>query len=271
MFGDVPELPAAVPVVLTDDLATGASLAVGDTVELSVLGLSTSLRVVGTVPYLRTIDSSSSGGLLLDAGSVLPTLLAGGIAEAPDEWWLTVDPGRESEVAAALHERPELAAGVTTRADAERRLDDDPSTGGAALGRVLVLTAAGCLLVGCLLLLSVVLLRRRERAAQDRVLVVVGAPRRDLVGVLGVEYLITTCAGALAGGVLGAVVAGVTLQSMTLGPDGRLLVPAPELVVRWPLLLMGLAVLVVVPLLAMLALRQLDHGREATAETGRAR
>lgn len=271
MFGEVPELPPAVPVVLTDDLASGASLAVGDTVELSVLGLSTPLRIVATVPYLRTIGATSGGGLLLDAGSVLPTLLAGGIAEAPDEWWLTVEPGRESAVATALLEQPELAAGVTTRADVERRLDDDPSTGGAALGRVLVLTAVGCLLVGCLLLISVVLLRRRERAAQDRVLVVVGAPRRDLVGVLGVEYLITTCAGALAGGLLGAVVAGVTLQSMTLGPDGRLLVPAPELVVRWPLLLLGLAVLVVVPLLAMLALRQLDHGREATADTGRAR
>ncbi len=271
MFGDVPELPPAVPVLLTDDLAAGASLAVGDTVELSVLGLSMPLRVVGTVPYLRTIGSSSGGGLLLDAGSALPTLLAGGIAEAPDEWWLTVDAGREPAVATALLERPELAAGVTTRADVERRLDDDPSTGGAALGRVLVLTAVGCLLVGCLLLLSVVLLRRRERAAQDRVLVVVGAPRRDLVGVLGVEYLITTCAGAIAGGGLGAVVAGVTLQSMTLGPDGRLLVPAPELVVRWPLLVLGLAVLVAVPLLAMLALRRLDHGREATADTGRAR
>jgi hypothetical protein len=271
MFGEVPELPDAVPVLLTDDLASGASLAVGDTLELSVLGLSTPLRVVGTVPYLRTIGSSSGGGLLLDAGSLLPTLLAGGIAEAPDEWWLTVQPGRESAVAASLLEQPELAAGVTTRADVERRLDDDPSTGGAALGRVLVLTAVGCLLVGCLLLISVVLLRRRERAEQDRVLVVVGAPRRDLVGVLGVEYLITTCAGALAGGVLGAVVAGVTLQSLTLGPDGRLLVPAPELVVRWPLLLLGLAVLVAVPLLAMLALRQLDHGRETTAATGRAR
>jgi hypothetical protein len=71
--------------------------------------------------------------------------------------------------------------------------------------------------------------------------------------------------------VLGAVVAGVTLRSMTLGPDGRLLVPAPELVVRWPLLLLGLAVLVVVPLLAMRALRRLDHGREAMAAGGRSR
>ncbi len=271
MFGDVPDLPAAVPALLTDDLASEAALAVGDTIEVPVLGLSTAVRVVGTVPYLRTIGSSSSGGLLLDAGSLLPTLLAGGIAEAPDEWWLTVDADRESRVVSTLLERPELAADLTTRADVERRLDDDPSTGGAALGRVLVLTAVGCLLVGCLLLLSVVLLRRRERAAQDRVLVVVGAPQRDLVGILGVEYLITTCAGALAGGVLGAVVAGVTLRSMTLGPDGRLLVPAPELVVRWPLLLLGLAVLVVVPLLAMLALRRLDHGREATAAGGRSR
>ena len=31
MFGDVPDLPAAVPALLTDDLASGAALAVGDT------------------------------------------------------------------------------------------------------------------------------------------------------------------------------------------------------------------------------------------------
>jgi ABC-type antimicrobial peptide transport system permease subunit len=104
------------------------------------------------------------------------------------------------------------------------------------------------------------------------VLVAVGARRSDLVGVLGVEYLITAGAGALAGGALGAVVAGVTLRSMTLGPDGRLLVPAPELVAPWPMLLGGLVVLVAVPLLAMLALRRLDHGRELVADDiGRAR
>jgi hypothetical protein len=59
---------------------------------------------------------------------------------------------------------------------------------------------------------------------------------------------------------------------MTLGPDGLLLVPAPELVAPWPLLLGGLLVLVVVPLLAMLTLRGLDHSRAAAADdTGRAR
>jgi hypothetical protein len=271
-FGEPPELPDAVPVLVTSALAREASLGTGGTVELSVLGLEIPLRVVGTVPYLRTVASSAGGGLLLDAGSVLPTLLVGGVAEAPDEWWLSVEPGQEAAVAEELVQRPELARGVVTRADVQRRLDDDPSTGGAALARVLVLTAVGCLLVGCLLLLSVVLLRRRERAAQDRVLVAVGARRSDLVGVLGVEYLITAGAGALAGGALGAVVAGVTLRSMTLGPDGRLLVPAPELVAPWPMLLGGLVVLVAVPLLAMLALRRLDHGRELVADDiGRAR
>ena len=271
-FGEPPELPDAVPVLVTSELARDASLARGATLELSVLGLETPLRVVGTVPYLRTVGTSAGGGLLLDAGSVLPTLLVGGVAEAPDEWWLSVESRKETAVAEELAGRPELASSVVTRADVQRRLDDDPSTGGAALARVLVLTAVGCLLVGCLLLLSVVLLRRRERAAQDRVLVAVGARRGDLVGVLGVEYLITAGAGALAGGALGAVVAGVTLRSMTLGPDGRLLVPAPELVAPWPMLLGGLAVLVAVPMLAMLALRRLDHGRELVADDiGRAR
>ncbi len=49
-FGEPPELPDSVPVLLTSDLARDASLATGDTVELRVFGLTTRMRIVGTVP-----------------------------------------------------------------------------------------------------------------------------------------------------------------------------------------------------------------------------
>lgn len=258
-FGGRPTLPAELPVAMTTDLAAQASLEVGDTFELDVLGVPSTLEVAVTVPLLRTASESDGSGLLLDTGTALPALILAGFTDPPDEWWLRVDDGRTDEVAAAVKRRPDVAETVTTRADVVRRLDDDPSTGGAALGELLVLTSGGGLVVGSLLLLSVVLLRRRELATQDRTLVAVGARRRDLLGVLGTEYLLTTGAAIVAGVVLGAVVARVTLVSMTLGPDGQLLVPAPELTLPGPAFAMPLAAMALGPLLVMVLLTRREH------------
>lgn len=257
-FGDSPGLPAAVPVVLTDAIASASSLDVGDTFSLDVVGYPTDLEVAAVVPYLRTATDSDGDGLLLDAGSALPSLFLAGFAGPPDEWWLDAQPDRTAEVATAIADRPDVADSVVTAAAVDDRLDDDPSTGGTALAELLVLTSGGGLVVGTLLLLSVVLLRRRERAAQDRTLVTVGARRRDLLGVTGVEYALTTGTSMVLGVAVGVLVARVTLVSMTLGPDGRLLVPAPELHVPGPSIALPLLAMAAVPLLAMVALGRLE-------------
>ena len=262
-FGKVPPDPGPVPVLLTDDLAESASLRSGDSVEFQALGVPLALDVVATAPYLRTVDSGR-GGVLLDAGAALPAMLAAGFGADPSEWWLTVEDGSADDVSAALGEHPEVADEVITRPAVVERLDADPSTGGAALSHLLVLTAGGCLVVGSLLLLSVVLLRRRERAAQDRTLVTLGAQRRDLVGVLGSEYALTTGVATIAGVTLGALVAQVTLVSMTLGPDGELLVPAPELQLPW-LGLLPLVPMLALPLLVMVLLTRYDAARALAA------
>ncbi|QBR93223.1 FtsX-like permease family protein [Nocardioides euryhalodurans] len=254
-----------VPVAVTEDLADDASLDVGDTVTLSVFGVPTGLEVAVVLPALRTV-TDGSGGILMDARAAGPVVRA---AEEPDEWWLTVASGREDDVADAVRERPDLAADVLTRDDVLRRLDDDPSTGGAALAQVLVLTAAGTLVVGTLLLVSVVLLRRRERADQARMLGAAGGDRRSLTGVLAWEHAFVTGAGVVVGVLAGTAVAAVTLVSMTLGPDGRLLQPEPQLVVPWLPLLLPPLVMVTLPLLALVWLVRRDHGPGLSApDTG---
>ncbi|GAA1476966.1 hypothetical protein GCM10009623_14120 [Nocardioides aestuarii] len=259
-FGSPPSLPATVPVVLTSAVASAASLEVGGTFSLDVLGYPTELEVVAVVPYLRTATESDGDGMLLDSGSALPSLFVAGLGSPPDEWWLDVTPDRTADVTAAIGERPDVAESVVSAAGVSARLDDDPSTGGTALAELLVLTSGGGLVVGTLLLLSVVLLRRRERATQDRTLVTVGARRRDLLGVTGVEYALTTGAGMALGVGVGILVARVTLVSMTLGPDGRLLVPAPELHVPGPSIALPLLAMALVPLLAMVVLARLEGG-----------
>lgn len=263
-FGDRPTLPTALPVAMTQDLAAQASIELGDTFELDVLGMPATLELVAVIPLLRTASASDGSGLLFDADSVLPSLALNGFDRPPDEWWLDVGESRVDEVAAVIQQRPDVATSVITTSDVVRRLDDDPSTGGAALGELLVLTSGGGVVVGSLLLLSVVLLRRRERAAQDRTMITVGARRRDLLGVLGVEYALTTGAGIVAGVALGAVVAQVTLVSMTLGPDGRLLVPTPELTLPGLAFVVPLVAMALAPLLVMVLLTRVDQARERT-------
>lgn len=255
-----PEPPGSLPAVLTDDLAEEASLKVGDTISLTVLGVPTGIEVAATVPQIRTVQDGS-GGILLDSGTALPVLLAGGLSGGPTEWWLGVRDGSEMEAAAALRERPELATRVLTRADVLDQLDVDPGTGGAALGQVLLITGTGCLIFGILLLVSIVLLRRRERTEQARMLGVVGGDRRLLSSVLAWEYIVVAGTGLVAGLLAGAVVSGVTLATMTLGPDGEPLHPAPGL--ELPLLSLAVPPLVMlgVPLLTMAWLVHRDYPR----------
>lgn len=255
-----PDVPDRLPALVTEDLAADASLEVGDTLEVSVLGLPTGIEVAATVPAVRTV-ADGSGGILLDSGTALPVLLAGGLEGEPTEWWLGVDEGAEAEVAAAARARPDVAASVVTVADELERLDVDPGTGGAALGQVLLITGAGCVVVGVLLLVSIVLLRRRERAEQARMLGVAGGDRRLLSGVLAWEYVVVAGAGLVAGLLAGAAVAAVTLTSMALGPDGQPLQPAPRLVLPPLPLALPPLVMLGVPLLTMAWLVRRDHPR----------
>jgi hypothetical protein len=263
-----PAASGTVPVALSEQLAEQASLGVGDTLTISMLGIPTQVEVAATVPYVRTVPDGS-GAVLADAATLLPVLAEEGFADEPTEWWLDVVEGGSDPVgtvASALADRPDVAREVVTTAGVLRRLDDDPSTGGAALGQVLLLTGAGCLVVGALLLLSVVLLRRRERADLAWMLGTAGAGRRDLLGVLGVEYAVIAAAGVVTGVLAGTAVAALTLVSMTLGPDGQLLVPAPELVLPWPVLLTAPVGMVLVPLLGMLWLTRRDHARALSSD-----
>ena len=258
-FGERPAPPTVVPVALTSAIASAAALEIGDTFSLDVIGYPTELEVAAIVPYVRTATASDGNGMLFDSSSVLPLLFLAGFADPPDEWWLDIDGDRTDAVATEIEERSDVAESVVTAAAVNERLDDDPSTGGTALAELLVLTSGGGLVVGTLLLLSVVLLRRREHATQDRNLVTIGARRRDLVGVSGVEYALTTGTSMLFGVLVGIVVARVTLLSMTLGPDGRLLVPEPQLHVPGPSIALPLLAMAVVPLLAMVTLSRLER------------
>lgn len=256
-----------VPVALTDDLADAAALEVGSDVELTVGDTRAVLRVVGTLPLVPTV-AEGRAGVLVDV-DVLDARAPGALDDAPDEWWLAAD--RTSDAEAALADRPDLAAEVLTRDGMLARLAADPGTGGAALADVMTVTATGALLIGAVLLVSVVVLRRRERDQQTRFLRALGASERDVTTTLTTEYTLATGGGIVAGVVAGLVTASVALQATALGSGGRPLVPAAELVVPWGWTLLLLAVLLVMPMLALLGPARFGRRRDVSLADARAR
>jgi hypothetical protein len=240
-----------VPVAVTEDLAAQAALEVGSVLDLRVADVSSTLRVVATLPALPTVPEGRAG-VLLDAATLLEQ--APGAVVTPGEWWLAVEEGYVDEVAEALGERPDVAGRVLTRDGALRRLAADPGTGGAALADVMAVTAVGAALVGGVFLTAVVVLRRRDRESQAAALRALGASERDVTMTLATEYTLATAGGVLAGVVAGVVTAGVALRATALGSGGQPLVPAPELHVPWPTMLPLLAGLLLVPVTALLLL-----------------
>jgi hypothetical protein len=261
-FGtSAPVATGGVPVAVTAQLAEQAALRIGDTIEMTVLGAPASLHVVQIFPFLPTV-ADGRAGILVDAGTLLPALAPDGLASEPHEWWLAVDEQQVDAVAAALERRDDLAGRVLSRSEAERMLDVDPSTGGKALTDILAVTAAAALVIGGVLLCSVVVLRRRERAEQATLLRAVGAPERDVHLTLAAEYAVTAGVGAIAGAVAGAVVAAVTVAATAVGPGGLPVVPPPDVRLPWLEVLAAPAVLVAVPMLALLGLARY-RGRSA--------
>ncbi|HEY0772906.1 MAG TPA: FtsX-like permease family protein [Nocardioidaceae bacterium] len=252
-----------VPVAVTPDLVERASLDVGRSFELVLGGNTTTLTVAAVVPVLPTLGEGRAG-MLVDRAVVGPLGPA-----VPDEWWLAVTDAEVEAVATALEQRPALAGRVLTRDRALERLAADPGTGGAALADVMAVTALGSVLLGAVLLVSVVVLRRRERDSQSSALRALGSSERDVTLTVATEYTLVTGGGLLAGAVAGVVTAAVAIGATALGAGGRPLVPAPELHVPWVSTLGLLAVLLVVPMLALLALtwsaRRAERGRRPHA------
>jgi hypothetical protein len=257
-----------IPVAVTEDLVEKAALEVGSVLDLRVADVSSTLQVVATLPALPTLPEGRAG-VLLDSAALLEQ--APDAVVTPGEWWLAVDEEYVDEVAAVLEERPDLAGRVLTRDGALRRLAADPGTGGAALADVMAITAVGAALVGGVFLTAVVVLRRRDRQSQAAALRALGASERDVTMTLATEYTLATGGGVLAGVAAGLVTAGVALKATALGSGGQPLVPAPEVQVPWVEMLPLLAVLLLVPVTALLLLTRLGRSRTegARGKSGR--
>ncbi|MDV9193729.1 ABC transporter permease, partial [Streptomyces sp. SR27] len=157
-----PKAPGKLTAVATGGFMAASGAKPGDLIEVSLDGLHVKAvveRVVDelptTGPGARAASATSAvttpddgGAILLDLASVNRYLAAGGEVATvpPSEWWLTVEPGRTADVAAALRARPNAdPAQVLVRDEIAAELLGDPLGAGPNAALMAVAAAAAAL------------------------------------------------------------------------------------------------------------------------------
>ncbi|MFJ5075936.1 FtsX-like permease family protein [Streptomyces sp. NPDC088553] len=269
-----PKAPGRLSAVATGTFMTAAGARPGDVIEIALGGRRINVTVSRVVEELPTtgpgaqVASATSpvatpedgGTILLDLASVNQYLSTGDASTvAATEWWLTVDPGRADDVAAALRARPNAdPAQVLVRDEIAAELLGDPLGAGPNAALMAVAAAAAALAAVGFAVGSAGAMR--ERSAEFGVLRALGAPRRRLARLIAAEQGLLIGIGLVIGIGLGAVLARAVVPLVVL--TGQAARPVPPVLVELPLgqvvlLLAGVAALPLA-MVAAIALRRTD-------------
>jgi hypothetical protein len=224
-----------VPVIASDTLLAQTGAAVGDELTLSSLGAPLRVRIVGSTGLFAPLDPAKAF-LLGDLGTVeVVRYLTTGRTQQADEWWLSVQPGTEPAVLAALRARDAGTATVVGRAELTRDLSTDP----VPLGLIGILglgSLAAMLFAGIGFLVSSTI-STSERIGEFALLRALGLSTGQLSLWLSIESVFLLVVGLVAGSVLGLLLAWLVLPFATLTQTGLAPIPAPVVVVPWTALL----------------------------------
>ncbi|MGW2591352.1 ABC transporter permease [Streptomyces sp. NPDC001515] len=268
-----PKAPALNAVATTAYLkATGAEP--GQQIDVTVAGETVRVTLTRTVDRLPTTGPGSGssaasaesqrardgGALLLDLRSLGQVFASRPTARlTATEWWLSTEPGRTAEVAAALRKQPDTdPAQVLVRDEIADDLVGDPLGAGPQSALLAVAVIAAALAAVGFAVAAVG--SQRERSAEFAVLRALGTPRRQLARMTAAEQGVLIAIGLLVGALLGALLTRAVVPLIVL--TGQAAQPVPPVLVQLPAgqvaaLLAGVAV---APLLivAALALRRPD-------------
>lgn len=209
--------------VVSAPLAKHGDLKLGDGFGIATGDAQVQVSVAGIMPYLP--GTPRGPALLVDRTSLQRVVVeAGGRDPLADGWWIAADDAHAPALTAAVAQA--LDGAGTTRVAARAEAVAGPLRVGvpAALSLVAGATAA-LVLVGTGAAAAAAVRSRRLELARLQAL---GAPRRALVRGLVGEHGILVALGALAGLVIGYLLARVVAPVLTVSPDGRRPVPAPR-------------------------------------------
>jgi len=245
--------PRVLPVLATRSFLAQAGQHLGSVITVPVSNTPVRMRVAGIMSDFPTIPAGV-GGLVIDQGALQRTLLAAGTAALPvQEWWLRASgPLDFRGVAPGLQ--------VTSRTALTAALSRSPLVVSVRNGLTGIAVAAVVLaLAGFVVSMSAARGRTLERALLDAL----GMSRRKLARMLRTEQFLVVLPSAVAGLLLGAVLARLLVPALILTPTGAVPPLAAQVSIPWLAAGLVTAVVAAVPvLIAPLAGR---HGSAALA------
>ncbi|MBG6103057.1 hypothetical protein IW249_003471 [Micromonospora vinacea] len=224
-FVVVPAAKAVVPVLMTPQVREALSLRVGDTVDLTLSGVTVPVRLVGE---LSAVPTTTAAGVLLDLPAAVDVLIrAGGTLRPVPEWWVgAADANAAAQAASAL-------PGVTVlnREAAIEAAADDPYWRGSRTG--MLAAALGAVLLALVGLMVDVWATARRRLGEFAVLHTLGATPRLMARALLAEQTFLAGIGVGVGLLLGTAVGATMAPLVILTPAAGRPTPPAAFVLPW--------------------------------------
>lgn len=246
-----PAAPPATPVpaVATTGYLRSLGAATGDTVHVTVDGVTVPLRITAAVEALpvagRTalaVDLRTLGRFLLETAGQQPS--------PPTEWWLPADSAADPVPARAAEA---LRDGVRTErvqlsGEIAAGLLDDPLSAGPQ--SALAALAAACAVLAAIGFATATAAERRVRGRESSVLLALGTPRRSLARAAAAEGAVLIVLGTAVGTGLGVALVHLMAPLVVLTPAAHR--PFPPVQVDMPAwqTLLTAAAIAAVPLLS---------------------
>ena len=253
----------ALPGLATQRFLAASNASVGSTVQTDIDGMIMNVKIVAAVATFPTV-SASGGALIVDLGRVQDILTSNSVEAAPvTQWWLAT-PAPSGSGPGLAADLPPGSAITSTTGVAAGLLSDPLSTVPQQALLAVAIAAAVLAITGfCVSIAAGV----RQRRAENALLAALGVPPRAAAGQLCLEKLMLSLPSALAGLVLGVVLAELLVPAITLTSSATTPMPPVLIQFSWSqILLLALAVAVLPVLTAAVTIaRRPDAAAELRA------
>ncbi len=218
---------ASIPGIATRAFLAANSANVGDTISATVGGDATlGVTIVAVVSTFPTV-TSPFGALIVDLPSIQDYLASQSLPPLPvTQWWLSTAGHR---VPPGLPSALPPGSSVTSAAEVAAGLAGNPMTAVPQQALLAIAIAAAVLAItGCCVAIAVGI---RQRRSENALLAALGVAPGGAARQLCLERLMLGLPSALAGVVLGAVIAELLVPAVTLTANASL--PVPSVVIQF--------------------------------------
>ena len=242
---------AVIPGVATQSFLAATNANVGSVVQADINGAVLSVKIVGKVRTFPTV-ALSGGALIVDLGRLQDVLTSSSLAPAqPDQWWLATSGGTSAVppgLTAGLTSVLPPGSDITSTAGVAAGLLSDPLSTVPQQALLVVAIAAAVLAITgfCVSIAAGV----RQRRAENALLAALGVPPGSAAGQLCLEKLMLSLPAALAGLILGVVLAELLIPAITLTSSATTPVPPVLIQFGWAQVLPLALAVAVLPVLA---------------------